>query len=277
MQLQINVFSEEVYIQIFIFCQQAKKTMRTLLTSILILSIANSFAQKNDSLVYEFGENFKVFKTLKSNTFKIKNNDGKVIFRNLKFIEHLGEYLQVLDKNNTHFYINSKGKKKKKVYINLELCGTVPNYVYQIKEKNNKYYLTENENFYDYEDKIPPKIIDSIKTKGIDKINFPNNEKKIEFDENTFVFNYTKVFPNAIIIQKGKQQGILYKNDLKFFDKVIYDSGLLKVQINNEFGYYGITEVKYKELEPFVFGLAKFKTTDDRIGYVDSIGKEYYE
>ena len=251
--------------------------MRILLTSFLILSIVNSFAQQNDSLVYEFGENFKIYKILKSNTFEIKKNDKKVIFKNLKFIEHLGEYLQVLDKNNTPFYIDSKGKKKKKVNISLELCGTVPNYVYQIIEKKEKYFLTENENFYDYEDKIPPKIIDSIEIKGIDKINFSNNEKKIEFDENSFVFNHTKVFPNAIIIQKGKKQGILYENDLKYFDKVTYDSGLLKVQINNEFGYYGITEVKYKELEEFIFGLAKFKTTDNRIGYVDSNGKEYYE
>jgi len=243
----------------------------------LILSTISSFAQKKDSLVYEFGENLKVYKDLNSNTFNIKKNDKKAIFENLKFIEHLGEYLQVLDKNNIPFYINNKGKKEKKVNITLELCGTVPNYIYQIIENKGKYFLTENENFYDYEDKIPPKIIDSIEIKGIDKINFPNNEKKTEFDGNSFVFNHTKVYPNAIIIQKGKKQGVLYKNDLKYFDKVTYDSGLLKVEINKELGYYGITKVKYKELEQFIFGLAKFKTLDDKIGYVDSNGKEYYE
>ncbi|MBQ4912839.1 hypothetical protein J8L85_00220 [Maribacter sp. MMG018] len=251
--------------------------MRILITSFMILSIVSSFAQKNDSLVYGFGENLKVYKTQESKTFKIKKNDKKVIFKNLKFIEPLGEYLQVLDKNNIAFYIDSKGNKKEKVNINLELCGTVPNYIYQIIEKKGKYYLTENENFYDYEDKIPPKIIDSIGIKGIEKINFPNNQRKIEFDENTFIFNHTKVFPNAIIIKKGKKQGVLYGNDLKYFDEVTYDSGLLKVRINNEYGYYGITEVKYKELEEFTFGLAKFKTTDNRIGYVDSNGNEYYK
>jgi len=137
--------------------------------------------------------------------------------------------------------------------------------------------LTENENFFDYEDKISPKIIDSIEIKGIDKINFLNKEKKIEFDGNSFIFNYTKVFPYAIIIQKGKQQGVLFENNLKYYDEVTYDSGLLKVKIDNQIGYYEITDVKYKELEGFIFGLAKFKTFDGRTGYVDSNGNEYYD
>ncbi|SEA60138.1 hypothetical protein [Bizionia paragorgiae] len=251
--------------------------MRILLTFVLFLNLISAFAQNNDSLVYEFGDKLKVYKDLNSQTFRIKKNDKKVVFKKLKFIEHLGEYLQVLDKNNIPFYINNKGKKKKKVNITLALCGTVPNYVYEIVEKNESYYLTENENFYDYEDKIPPKIIDSIEVKGIDKINFPNNENKIEFDENSFVFNHTEVFPHALIIQKGKKQGVLYQGKLTFYDEVTYDSGLLKVKINNQLGYYGITKARYKELETFIFGLAKFKTFDNRSGYVDSNGKEYYK
>jgi len=90
--------------------------MRILLTFVLFLNLISAFAQNNDSLVYEFGDKLKVYKDLNSQTFRIKKNDKKVVFKKLKFIEHLGEYLQVLDKNNIPFYINNKGKKKKPLF-----------------------------------------------------------------------------------------------------------------------------------------------------------------
>ena len=196
----------------------------------------------------------------------------------MKFIyPTYGSYLQVLDKKNSYFYINSKGKKTKKVNISLGLCGTVPHYSYEIIETDEKYILTEDETFYDYNNLEAPIAIDSISKSNIKSIYFHNNERKINFTENTFVFNATKVFPQAIIVEKDNRKGILYQGELTFFDEIIYDNGIFKVKQNGLFGYYKITQPKYKELNGFSFGLAQFKLENGKSGYIDNNGKEYYD
>lgn len=249
---------------------------QTLSIIIFIILSTNIYAQK-DSLLYEFGKELMVYKSIDEQTFTIKKGN-RIIWEKLKFIyPTYGSYLQVLDKKNSYFYINSKGKKVKKVNISLELCGTVPHYSYEIIETDEKYILTEDETFYDYENLEPPVAIDSINKSNIKKIHFHNNEQKISFTENTFIFNATKVFPQAIILEKENRKGILYQGDLTFFDEVLYDNGIFKVKQNGLFGYYKITQPKYKELNGFSFGLAKFKLENGKSGYIDKDGKEYYD
>ncbi len=251
------------------------KNTNQIVTIILFFLMSYSYAQTKDSLMYVFGQNLKVYKKTNSNIFQIKRNK-KIIYNNLKFIEILGTSLQVLDKNNTIYYIDLNGKKETEPNIDLGVCGLVPYHIYEISKQNGKHILTHNES-YNRNDNTNPIAIDSIKANEVDEIYFWNKKKRIEIDGNEFVFSYTKVFPYALIVKKDNKLGILFKNKLSFYDEVIYDSGLLKVLINGECGYYGITKVKYKKLGSYNFGLAKFKTIDGKNGYVDRNGNEYYE
>ena len=187
--------------------------------------------------------------------------------------------MQILDDKNKISYINYKGKKiRKKENLTLMICGTgVKEYHYKIIEKGEHYFLIKNEYLNDLENTVLSKKIDSIHKKGIEKISFSNGKKEINYNSESFIFNYTKTFPNALIIDFNQKQGILYEKDVQFFDKVTYKSGLFKVKINNKLGYYGITEVKYIELDDFEYSLARFKTIDNKTGYIDSEGNEYYE
>ena len=62
-----------------------------------------------------------------------------------------------------------------------------------------------------------------------------------------------------------------------FYDEIIYDNGIFKIKKNDLLGYYKITQPKYKELNGFTFGLAKFKTENGKTGYIDNYGNEYYD
>ena len=250
--------------------------MKTLLIFILTISTMSSFAQKKDSLISAFGTNFKLYKNLNTNSFELHKNDEKVIFKNLKTAVRLNGFLQVLDNKNKMFYINENGAKVKEANLITEVCGTVPNYTYKILRKNNTFIVTELVG-YDGEENIAAKEIGSISAVGIDKINFPNGSKKVMFDANESMFYATEIFLNAVLLSKGKKQGVLYNNTVRYFDAVSYVNGVLKVQTNNKVGYYNITEVTYKDLEPFANGLAKFTTNNNKTGYIDASGNEYFD
>ena len=249
----------------------------TLLTIIIIFYSNILFSQDKDSLFFDFGDKMQVFKNIPSNTFSLKKGNN-LKYKNLKFVLPLWEYIQVLDKNNLKFYIDKNGKKQKKTKIKLELCGTVPNYNCEIIEKNDKYIITIDETFYDSKNLVKAEVIDSISKREVDKIYFSNNSQKINYDENDFVFNFTKTFPFTAIIEKDNQKGILNNGKVIFFDEIISTKNwIFKIRVNNKIGFYQITETKYTELENFNFGLAKFKLENGKTGYVDVKGKEYYD
>ena len=252
--------------------------MKKSLLIIFILLNCNLFSQQKDSLAIEFSDKIQVFKNLISKKYFIKK-ENKTVFGEIKYVQNLfGMYLQILDKNNTVFYLNTKGKKDTNLKINLGLCGTVPNYTYKVEESDKQFILTSNETFYDYGDKIPAIKIDSINKLQADKIYFSNNLNSISFTENDFIFSFTKTFPYALIVEKGNSKGILWNTKLSFYDEVIYDSqGIFKIKIDGKYGYFNITEINYKEIESFHYGLARFKTIDGKMGYVDINGKEYFD
>lgn len=252
-----------------------KKT--TIITIIVIFYSNILFSQDKDSLYFDFGDKMQVFKNISNNTFSLKKGKN-VKYKNLKFVIQLWGYIQVLDENNSKFYIDKNGKKQNKTKINIELCGTVPNYTCEIIEKKDKYIITQDETFYDFKNLVKAKIIDSISKRYVDKIYFSNNSQKINYDENDFVFNLTKTFPFAAIIEKENQKGILNNGKVAFYDEILSTNNwIFKIKIKNKIGYYEITETKYTELDNFIFGLAKFKLENGKTGYVDIKGKEYYD
>ncbi|AZB01841.1 hypothetical protein EG359_20585 [Chryseobacterium joostei] len=251
--------------------------MKAILIISLSIFYSFSFSQDRDSLIDGFSENLKAYKNTIDGTFLLKKNN-KVKFKNLKFILPIWGYFQVLDENNLKFYIDNKGRKQKKTKINLGLCGTVPHYTCEIKIDNDKFIITKDETFYDYGNKEPFEVIDSIKKEGIDKIYFTNKLQKINYNENDFVFNFTKTFPYAVIIEKGTKKGILYNGQLSFYDEIIETKNwITKVKIDNKVGFYNLTEIKYSDLSDFIFGLARFTLEDGKKGYVDINGKEYFD
>lgn len=75
------------------------------------------------------------------------------------------------------FYINENGAKVKEANLITEVCGTVPNYTYEIIKRDSTYIVTELV-AYDGEENIAAKEIGSISAVGIDKINFQMEQKK---------------------------------------------------------------------------------------------------
>lgn len=253
--------------------------MKRLFILSLLLFLTNfSLAQSNDSLVFdEYGKNLSVYKNINNNTFYIKKRN-RVIWKNLKFVFPLYGYIQVLSKNNEKFYLDQNGKKENKTKINISTCGTVPHYTCRIIEKNDKYIVTKDETFYDYNNEESAIEIESINENDVDKIYFTNFLQELNYDENDFIFVFSKYFPEAIIVEKNNRKGILYNHQLDFYDEIIQiKNWQIKIKNNGKIGFYGITNVKYSELEDFVFGLAKFKLENGKTGYVDVKGKEYYD
>ena len=259
--------------------------MKRLIFTLLIISLLNNlYAQNTDSLAFEFGEKLSVFKNIRNQTFSIKKED-KTLFKNLKFVSDIRDYyLQILTKNNSIFYIDENGQKHKQTGKMIQwLCGTVYNYSCEIKDIGKKYVITKVESMYGYNEN-QTEIIGTIDKTDVKKIYFNNDSKKIEYDGN---YNYTlsnnmgvfpdiQVFPDAVIIEKNNQKGILHNGILTFYDDILeHKYWIFKVKLNGKVGYYGITKIKYKTLEHFIFGLAKFKLPNGKTGYVDAKGKEY--
>jgi len=243
----------------------------------ILLFTSISFSQEKDSLVSTFTDDLKVFKSQNTKTFYLKKSDGKTLFQNLKFTLNIGQYLQVLDDKNRIFYINHKGNKEQKPNFKFILCGTVPFYHCKIIETKSHFVITENETFLDYGDKTEAVKTDSISKSGIDKITFINNQKEIKYNENDFALNYTKIFPSCVIVEKENKKAILYNQKLFFYDEIIYISGLIKIKNNGKYGFFEVTDIKYKEINDFVFGLAKIVTFNNKHGFVDYAGIEYFE
>src|SRR6187402_3448372 len=98
--------------------------MKKSLLIIFILLTCNLFSQQKDSLAFQFSDKIQVFKNLKSKKYIIKKENETVLGK-IKYVQNLfGMYLQILDKNNNVFYLNTMGKKDTDLKITLGLCGT---------------------------------------------------------------------------------------------------------------------------------------------------------
>ena len=254
-----------------------KRFISTLLAMILL---SNLYAQNSIYWFPTLGKKLTHFQEDDKETFAIKNKK-KILFKNLKFVSRINsEYYQVLDENNTLFYIDINGKKRKKTKIVIDGgCGVGPNFACEIKD-NGKEYMIMRETTFPFSDEKPisNEIIGTIDKVGIKKIYFNNDSTTIKYDEIDANRGYAKRYPQTVIVEKNNQKGIFNNKVLTFYDEIIENGyWLFKVKLNGKIGYHGVTQIKYMSLEDFVFQLAKFKLANGKTGYVDTDGKEYYD
>lgn len=237
-----------------------------------ILSLSTAWAK--DSLVYDLGE-FKVYLN-QNNSYSVKNNSGKILHKNLKYFGNAIRYWQVLDENNEMFYLNDKMKESKIEDNFLGLCGTVPHYTLKIKSNKNEFIVMEDETFYDYGNEIPAEEKFRISKKDADEVYFINGEKAFDYSGN-YGFAGVVAQPDWVIYKKNGKYGICQDETKTMYDEIYFENSNLKLKKDGHFGFYGFTKIKYQDIQPFIFNLARIKTTDGKTGYVDVHGKEYLD
>lgn len=251
--------------------QQVKKMIKTVTTTIICFGISILSFGQNDQLKLTVNK-FNVFKDTVKNTFKIKDQNHKIIKKDLKYVNFAGysNSLQVLDKNNNLVYLNENLKQIEHPENEiLEVCGTVAYFEMKIIETNENYVIEFTEDNSVYNEGIKKTIIDTIAKTNVKDIYFANSEKEISYDEN---FS----FPTYIILDLGNRFGIKQNNTIDYYDAIdLKNPFAIKVKRKNLFGYYGISEIKYKALDEFKYNLAKFETEFGQKGFIDINGNEY--
>ncbi|WP_452222089.1 hypothetical protein [Lacinutrix salivirga] len=244
--------------------------MKTLIILIFFGMSILSFGQ-SDKLILTFNE-FTVLKDTVRNTFKIKDQNNKIVKKELKYVNYAGysNSLQILDGNYNLMYFDENLKQIEHPENEIiEVCGTVAYFKMKIIENNENYLIEFTEDKSVYSEGIKKTIIDTIAKVNIKDIYFANSKKEINYDEN---FD----FPTYLILDLGNKFGIKQNDTIEYYDSVdLKNPFAIKVQRKNLFGYYGITEIKFKELNEFKYNLAKFKSELGKKGFIDNNGNEY--
>ena len=244
--------------------------MKKIFLAILIISSISSFSQEGE-LVLTFND-FKVIKEVNKKTYKILNNENKVIMKGLKYVNYVkySNSLQALDTNNNVIYFNNDLKRIETPKEGIiEVCGTVAYFKRKIIEDDENYFVEFTEDKSVYSEGIKKSIVDTISKINIKKIYFANTKKEIDYDEN---FD----FPTYIILILNDKVAIKQGNSTAYYDSLNLENPFaIKVQKGKFKGYYGITKVKYKQLDNFEYNLAKFEDINGNIGYIDRQGNEY--
>jgi len=236
-----------------------------------VLSLSSVAAK--DSLVYDLGE-FKVYKNEKY--FSVKSNSGKILHKNLKYFGNAIRYWQVIDENNEMFYLNDKMKESNIEENFLGLCGTVPHYTLKVNSTQKEFIVMEDETFYDYGNQIPAEEKFRISKNDADEIYFINGKKEFNYDGN-YGFGGVGAQPDLVIFKKDEKFGIWQDETKTLYDEISFENSNLKLKKDGKSGFYGFTKIKYADIQPFIFNLARIKTTDGKSGYVDIYGKEYFD
>lgn len=197
-------------------------------------------------------------------------NGNSIRINNLKFAKVIsGVRFQVLTRVCEIKYYNSLLEEIK--LESLVVCGFTTDFnpKYEIIEKNGYFFIKKDTiEIIDFEEKIVSKKIDSIKKREIDDIYFSGNRK---------VVNELSGLSTIPIIVKNGQKGILENGQAKFYENVELVGQLIRLTENGLKFYYRISKKpKYKELEQFEQNLAFFIDQDNKEGYIDIDGNEYY-
>ena len=151
------------------------------------------------------------------------------------------------------------------------VCGFTTDFnpKYEIIEKDEYFFIKRDTmEIIDFEEKIVSRKIDSIKKIEIDDIYFSGSRK---------VVNELSGLSTVPIIVKNGQKGILENGQAKFYENVELVGQLIRLTESDLKFYYQISKKpKYKELEQFEQNLAFFIDQDDKEGYIDRDGNEYY-
>lgn len=246
---------------------------RKIILTISLAVSSFSFTYAKDSLVYDLGE-FKVFKN--DSSYFVKSNSGQTLYKNLKYFGSAIQFWQVLDENNQIFYLNHEMKKADTKDDFLGLCGTVPHYTLKVNSTPKEFIIMQDETFYDYGNQIPAEEKFRISKNDADEIYFINGKKEFNYDGN-YGFEGVGAQPDLVVYEKNGKFGIWQDESKILYDEITFENSNLKVKKDGKRGFYGFTKIKYADIQPFIFNLARIKTKDGKTGYVDTNGNEHFD
>jgi len=241
---------------------------------------------------------FKIYEDFTKHFFIVK--DEKILYEDLKFVEVLdagtgetNEYsLHILDANNYRKTItfNSDVTTFPKYGCGTAVVMAMTSYDFSSYKKENGFniFISRVQGFYP--DPQKRLFLFENDSEKIEELLFFNLKRAYYFSDDSGVRerhvvvlfkkeNKYGIAGKIKIVQEEKKTKYSFERSatLSTFDNVTALNGLLLVQKNSLVGYYGMTKIKYSSLEPFVHGLARFTFANGKSGYIDSIGKEYYE
>ncbi|AXO79032.1 hypothetical protein DZC78_01090 [Olleya aquimaris] len=244
--------------------------MKKLLTFILISCSITAYCQ-DKTLVLSLN-NYQVFQDTTQKTYTIVDSNNNIIVQDLKYVNYAGfsQSLQTLDKsNNIIYYDNTLKQIETPKEGIMTVCGTVAYFKRKITEDKNNYYVEFTKDNSVYNNGITKTIVDTIPKTNIKQIYFANTKKEIDYDENFY-------FPTVLILKLENTIAIKDNDSIKYYDSIDLNNPLaIKVKKGNLLGLYGITDIKFKQLENFKYNLAKFTDANGKIGYIDLLGNEY--
>lgn len=231
-------------------------------------------AQSTDSTTY-LTEKLWVTQNLQTKAFTVIHRPTQKRYEHLKFVKVLYPQLQILDANNTMYYLETDGTLKEQVTTRLEVCGTVPHFIVWVTRTASSLEVWEDETFYDYDNQIPAKKTATIPLSEADTIVFINGKSRIDFTEN-FGIGINTTDPRMLILVKDGQF-FVPDHPNQTFDSIDFSNceHSLKTEKDNRYGLLGIIGPIYKRIAPFEHYLAKAEKEDGTIVYIDLEGNEY--
>ena len=289
MKLIMKYTFSMIALALLISCADQKEvTLQELPVAIVIQT--GDAAQDTLVLQDQFGE-FVIHYSDKTNTYFITDKEGNKKVEDLIFAKSVGwEFAQILDQKGKMFYINADLETVEKAEPFFGFCGTVPHYTLEIVKKSDEFIFTEDETFFDHDNKDPAKEIFHLSTEIADDVQWINGDKILKYDTNYGISHSYPTDPRRILFTKNSKWGIVQENrDLVInpnvisysytdavFDEIIHENGLLRTRIGDRFGYFGICDAIYPKLGMFENHLASFTKKDGSTGYIDTEGREYF-
>jgi len=242
--------------------------------------------------------------TKKGSEFDLYNNNLTLLDQNIKAYEYFipMDIFQIITKKNEIKTFNNKGKQidisKLKIESQKDLFfkndRAVENYTItnnSVKYEHKEYFGKEN-----YPREFYYKII-----KGGKDARFVNNKKNLEILSfyNPHITDYFEKtsspdYSEETLYKPLKHTYITFKLDGKYgvwdfkeqkeiipfhYKRIVPYQNYLYLEKDGLFTFYPNigTAPKYKKLEPYIGAFARFETPDDKKGWVDRKGKEYFD
>ena len=255
------------------------------------------------SAIYNDIITYPLLIVIKGNERTIYDNKMSLLYKNSEILTYvfLDEYekIQVLTKNGKLFSYNNDGLITD--FLKLNPTETINNKNNSFENgcnryfiKNKKIHLQNLKNGYlDYD----------IEYKKYGKsVKFLNNMKKMEIE---YLYSYKRkqqqdsiiddiAFDEEIYFKPLKTNYIVSKIKGKYgvwdfvnekiilsydYEKIVPYHNYLMIKKNKLYTFYPNigTKAKYKKLEPYIGYFARFEAIDDKKGWVDRKGKEYFD
>ncbi len=243
--------------------------MKFLIILFILTFTSNCFTQVKDSIIYKL-EKISLTKEIKTNKFTVIANET---YKDLKFVNHIGKFIQVLDKDNQVFYVSLDGTRAENVKDYFFTCGNVQNLILSVRDK--KSYFEVFEVLEEESSKSQARKIIEISKEDADSVYFINGQTLFKFNSN-FNNNSVIINPKTIILFKNGKYFSQENPKLKF-DSIDFSNyqHSLKTKKNNLYGILGIVKPKYKNIEKFKYYLAEAKKRRGKSIYIDIYGNEY--